>query len=107
MKISKEKLKQIPVLKSRQCVVSKITDEQDVNTAKWYLERKTKEFRPPDRNTNIYNNQLNLLTETQLKDRVAGKLTKLLMSRSDPSDVTDDGDASNVSDVTDIDLESE
>jgi len=81
----KEKLKQIPILESRK----KVTDDikTNVNTAKWYLERKTKEFKPPDKNTNFTLNQLNLLTDSQIKDRLAHKLTKLLDQGQD--DVVD------------------
>ena len=72
----KEKLKQFPVLKARKKVVTEIS--KDTGTAKWYLERKTKEFKPPDRQGGNTNNTLILLTETQLKDRLAHKLSNLL-----------------------------
>lgn len=52
--------------------------KEDVATSKWYLERKTKEFKPPDRQGNLILNQLNILTDNQLKDRLANKLNKLL-----------------------------
>ena len=81
----KEKLKLFPVLNARSTVTSKLKD--DVNTAKWYLERKTKEFKPPDKNTNFTLNQLNLLTDSQIKDRLAHKLSKLLDQPQD--DVVD------------------
>ena len=105
----KENLKQIPILKSRQSVVSKIAD--DVKVAQWYLERKTKEFRPPDRQLGNTSNTLILLTESQLKDRVAHKLSKLLSTglgdntqgNDSPDDVTDANytdDMSNTEDVS-------
>jgi len=72
----KEKLKEYPILNARKKVTSEIKD--DVKVAQWYLERKTKEFKPPNKDTNITLNQLNLLTESQIKDRLAHKLTKLL-----------------------------
>jgi len=81
----KEKLKEHPILNAKKTVTDKLKD--DVNTAKWYLERKTKEFKPPDKNTNIQLNQLNLLTESQIKDRLAHKLSKLLDQPQD--DVVD------------------
>ena len=72
----KEELKQYPVIKAKHSVVSRLKD--DVVTSKWYLERKTKEFRPPDRQNNLTLNQFNMLTDEQIRDRLAHKLSKLL-----------------------------
>ena len=72
----KEELKKNPIVKAKLHVESEL--DKDTTTAKWYLERKTKEFKPPNKDTNITLNQLNLLTESQIKDRLAHKLTKLL-----------------------------
>ena len=80
----KEELKQLPIIQAKHSVVSKINDS-DVKTSKWYLERKTQEFRPPNRFSNITLNQLNLLTDSQLRDRLANKLNKLL--RNDQEDM--------------------
>ena len=83
----KENLKLNPILNAKTTVTDKL--KSDVNTAKWYLERKTKEFKPPDKNTNIQLNQLNLLTESQIKDRLAHKLSKLLTDHNEPVDHND------------------
>ncbi len=72
----KEELKQLPVIRAKHSVVSRL--KEDVATSKWYLERKTKEFKPPDRQTTSTSNTLILLTESQLRDRLANKLNKLL-----------------------------
>ena len=73
----KEELKQLPTIQAKHVVVGEIKDS-DVKTSKWYLERKTQEFRPPDKNTNVQLNQFNLLTDAQIKDRLVDKLNKLL-----------------------------
>ena len=81
----KEELKRSPILKAKTCVNEKLST--DVTTAKWYLERRTKEFKPPDKSTNIQLNQLHVLTDGQVKDRLAHKLHKLLTGPED--DVSD------------------
>ena len=74
----KEELKQLPVIRAKHSVVRRL--QEDVATSKWYLERKTKEFRPPDRQNNLTLNQFNLLTDDQIRDRLAHKLSKLLVN---------------------------
>ena len=91
----KEELKQFPVIKAKHSVVSRL--KKDVATSKWYLERKTKEFKPPDRQGNLILNQLNILTDNQLKDRLANKLNKLFLKGPDNGD----NEADNVINVTD------
>ena len=87
----KEELKQFPVIKAKHSVVSRL--RKDVATSKWDLERKTKEFKPPDK-AQVTFNQLNLLTESQLKERVANKLSKLLnVSSNDTNSDSDTGDS--------------
>lgn len=85
----KENLKLNPILTAKSRVVSELDKDTKVGvtTAKWYLERKTQEFKPPQKDTNINFNTLNLLTESQIKDRLAHKLTKVL-TLPDP-DVTE------------------
>ena len=97
----KEQLKKNPILTAKTHVVSKLSD--DTNTAKWYLERRTKEFRPPDRNQGNTNNTLILMTESQLKDRLAHKLSKLLTVQNEPVDVIDAECTSEMSNNDDLD----
>ena len=77
----KEKLKEYPILNAKKKVTSEIAE--DVKVAQWYLERKTKEFGPPNQGTHLQFNQLNLLTESQIKDRLAHKLSRLLTNNGD------------------------
>ena len=72
----KEKLKEYPILNAKQNVTESL--KTDVNVAKWYLERRTKEFKPPDRQGQLTLNQFNLLTDDQLRDRLAHKLSKVI-----------------------------
>ena len=72
----KEELKRNPILTAKTRVVSQLKD--DTSTSKWYLERTTKQFRPPDKQLGNTSNTLILLTEAQLQDRLAHKLGKLL-----------------------------
>ena len=97
----KEELKRFPILKAKTCVTDKLVS--DVNTAKWYLERRTKEFRPPDRNQGNTNNTLILMTESQLKDRLAHKLSKLLTVQNDPVGAIDAECTDDMSNNSDLD----
>ena len=72
----KEELKLTPILQSKKTVIDSL--QKDVTTAKWYLERRTKEFKPPDRQGSLTLNQFNLLTDEQIRDRLAHKLSKVI-----------------------------
>ena len=98
----KEQLKKNPILTAKSTVVDKLADNDKVGvaTAKWYLERKTKEFKPPDKSTNIYHNQLTLLTNDQIKDRLAHKLAGVLSQGDDSQAHANDSDV----DVTDAQI---
>ena len=83
----KEEIKCNPILTAKTRVVSELG--KDTQTAKWYLERKTKEFKPPDRSQGPPGNTLILLTQSQLQDRLANKLTKLLCNTNCNTDDED------------------
>jgi len=85
----KENLKQTPILNAKSRVTSVL--HEDTNTAKWLLERLTKEFKPPDRQGNNTLNTLIIGTNLQLQEKLAHKLTKWLTRGDQGSDdnVTD------------------
>ncbi len=58
----KEELKQTPVLKAKTKVVNDI--KNDTSTAKWYLERRNKHFKPQQKVE--YSGSLNILTEDEI-----------------------------------------
>lgn len=81
----KENLKLNPIVTAKSTVVAKL--HEDVKTAKWYLERRSEEFKPkPD--TQI--NQLFIGTEAQMKTQLAHKLTKLLALGDTTGSITAD-----------------
>ena len=72
----KEHLKEVPLLNAKKNVTESL--KTDVKVAQWYLERRTKEFKPPDRQGSLTLNQFNLLTDEQIRDRLAHKLSKVI-----------------------------